>query len=333
MKGKWFKHCATLAFSYSIAYSSPAFAEPDPATKTYLDKALELIRLHHRKSAQAEWPRIIAEAQAQVADAKLPKDTYPAIRDVLRKLNEPHSFLVEPSAVPDAIGGTTAAQKGLATTRPMPAWNIEARRIGVMTLPELNTLGEQGQKWGFEYTSKVRDGLMTMDKGKVCGWIIDLRQNIGGNMWPMLWGLDPLLGPSPFGAFILANGRKEQWVRAKNHLFPTSENLPATAPNFQLKHGDAPVAVLLGPKTASSGEMIAIAFIGRKGVRTFGNVTAGFTSANKTYPLSDGAFLVLTESSVSDRLGREYTGPIIPDQQVADHEAKSAAMKWLKKRC
>lgn len=333
MWGKRLRLFRIAALTSMLAFSLPAFAEPEPAAKTYFDYALELIRLHHRKSAQADWPKITAEAQTAMADAKLPKDTYPAIRQVLGKLNEPHSFLVEPSAVPGAGGGTAATQKGPATEPPMPVWQMEARRIGVLTLPELNTLGEQGQKGGFEYTSMVREGLKTMDKGKVCGWIIDLRQNIGGNMWPMLWGLDPLLGPSPFGAFLLIDGRTEQWVRAKGHLFPTSENLPETPPNFQLKHDDAPVAVLVGPKTASSGEMIAIAFIGRKDTRTFGNPTAGFTSANKVYPLSDGAFLVLTESSVSDRLGREYAGPIIPDEQVADDKAKSAAMKWLKKRC
>lgn len=333
MWGKRLRLFRIAVLTSMLAFSLPAFAEPEPAAKTYLDYALELIRLHHRKSAQAEWPKLSAEAQAEIAAAQLPKDTYPAIRNVLTKLNEPHSFLVEPSAVPGAPSGNINAQKAPQAVPPMPMWEIEAKRFGVMTLPELNTLGEQGQKRGLEYTSKVREGLLTMDKEEVCGWIIDLRQNGGGNMWPMLWGLDPLLGPSPFGAFLLADGRKEQWVRAKGHLFPTSENLPATPPNFALKHDKAPVAVLLGAKTASSGEMVAIAFVGRKDTRTFGHPTAGFTSANKVYPLSDGAFLVLTESSVSDRLGREYAGPIIPDEQVTDDKAKSAAMKWLKKRC
>jgi hypothetical protein len=75
-----------------LAFSLPAFAEPEPAAKTYLDYALELIRLHHRKSARAEWPKLTAEAQVEIAAAQLPKDTYPAIRNVLTKLNDRIAF-------------------------------------------------------------------------------------------------------------------------------------------------------------------------------------------------------------------------------------------------
>jgi carboxyl-terminal processing protease len=89
--------------------------------------------------------------------------------------------------------------------------------------------------------------------------------------------------------------------------------------------------VLIGPITASSGEMTAIAFIGRKNVRLFGNATAGFTSANRTYQLNDGALLALTEMGVGDRLSREYSGPIVADEHVRDKNAKSAALKWLKR--
>jgi C-terminal processing protease CtpA/Prc len=33
-----------------------------------------------------------------------------------------------------------------------------------------------------------------MDQGNLAGWIVDLRNNGGGNMWPMLTGIGSILG-------------------------------------------------------------------------------------------------------------------------------------------
>jgi carboxyl-terminal processing protease len=316
-----------------LAITIPIRAQPTPEAQAYLDRALELIHANHRKVSLNDWPKITAEAQLEIANSKTAKDTYPAIRNALRKLNEPHSFFMEPSAAPQKIEGKGPVAEALQPASKMPSWDLEGKRFGVISLPGLNTYAPGGPQKGIEYTAMVRDGLITMDKSKLCGWIVDLRQNDGGNMWPMLWGLDPLLGTGPFGAFLGAGGRKETWVRANGSIFPTSETLPVTPPSFPIKQAGAPVAILIGPITASSGEMTAIAFLGRKNVRLFGASSAGFTSANRPHQLSDGAYLVLTEMGVQDRTGREYTGPMIPDENVGDAQAKSAAMKWLKQRC
>jgi C-terminal processing protease CtpA/Prc len=79
--------------------------------------------------------------------------------------------------------------------------------------------------------------------------------------------------------------------------------------------------------------MTALALIGRSGVRTFGAPSAGFTTANVPYPLTDGAFLVITETTVRDRSGKDYKGPIIPDEQVAILDAERAASEWLSRSC
>jgi carboxyl-terminal processing protease len=314
-------------------FAQPTIAAPTQEAQAYLNQAIDLIRKNHRKSAQADWPKITQNAQENIADAKKPADTYRAIRGILAALNEPHSFLIDPASASNLAGNGNNAQPIAANKLKTPTWKLEARRFGVVTLPSLVMFGDGEWQKGLDYMNATRNGLIQMDKDKICGWVIDLRQNEGGNMWPMLWGLDPILGPSPFGAFVTPDGKTEKWVRAQDQIFPTSETLPETVPNFRLKHEKAPVAVLIGPSTASSGEMTAIAFIGRDNVRLFGNPSYGFSSANTTHQLSDGAFLLLTGASVTNRLGVEYAGPIIPDEQVADKDAMPVAMKWLKKRC
>jgi hypothetical protein len=58
---------------------------------------------------------------------------------------------------------------------------------------------------------------------------------------------------------------------------------------------------LTGPVTASSGEAIVVAFRGRPQTRSFGEPTDGVPTANDTFPLSDGALLVLTVAVDSEK--------------------------------
>ena len=189
-------------------------------------------------------------------------------------------------------------------------------QVAVLSLPQLaRDLDDPRDEDGRRYAAAITAFLKTADTGKAC-WIVDLRGHAGGNMWPGLRGLAPLLGRGSPGAFVTASGR-QPW--------------PATpsATRGALWSADAPMAVLLGPRTASSGEMIAISLVGRPATRSFGQPTAGLSTANSSYPLSDGALLAVTSSYVEDRLGHRYDGRMIPDETVALDGAEQAALAWL----
>ena len=76
------------------------------------------------------------------------------------------------------------------------------------------------------------------------------------------------------------------------------------------------VAVLLDRGTASSGEAIAISFAGRPRERSFGEHTAGFSTSNDMYTLSDGASLFLCVGIELDRTGHRYPDGIDPDVKL-----------------
>lgn len=113
-----------------------------------------------------------------------------------------------------------------------------------------------------------------------CGWIVDLRQDSGGSMVPMLAGLRPLLGDESLGGFRDADGQVTSFA-ASNAL----DRTPPRGP--ELEH--AAVAVLLGPHTASSGEVVAVAFRGRANTRSFGQPTAGGSTGNTGFALPTAA--------------------------------------------
>jgi C-terminal processing protease CtpA/Prc len=96
--------------------------------------------------------------------------------------------------------------------------------------------------------------------------------------------------------------------------------------------------VLTGPRTASSGEFVTIAFRGRPRTRSFGLPTAGLSTSNSTFPLPDGSMILLTTAVGADRTGTRYGTEIEPDEVVdgvepawpGDDPTLAAAVRWLK---
>jgi C-terminal processing protease CtpA/Prc len=99
----------------------------------------------------------------------------------------------------------------------------------------------------------------------------------------------------------------------------------------------ANVAVLTGPRTASSGEAVTISFIGRPRTRSFGLPTAGLSTANATMTLPDGAMILLTTAVEADRTGKRYGEKLAPDEVLpaaasgaTDDPQLDRAVAWLK---
>ena len=49
------------------------------------------------------------------------------------------------------------------------------------------------------------------DRVSLVGWIVDLRGNTGGNMWPMVAGVGPVLGNGVAGFFVPPVGASTPW--------------------------------------------------------------------------------------------------------------------------
>lgn len=82
--------------------------------------------------------------------------------------------------------------------------------------------------------------------------------------------------------------------------------------------------------TASSGEAVLLAFRGMENVRTFGSSTAGYASANMSFPLYGGARLVLTVGAdVVPRTGEVFCEDPIPPEVLTDSPEQEAAA-WIR---
>ena len=153
------------------------------------------------------------------------------------------------------------------------------------------------------------------------GVILDLRDNRGGNMYPMIASVSPLL---PDGVILRFKGRKRttpvllEFVMSSERV-SGGEKFPESTP----------VAILTNDWTASSGEATLLCFRGLSNVRTFGIPTAGYASANVVHKLADGYTLLVTTSCDKARTGEVFCDdPIEPD--VFSEAPLDDAICWIR---
>lgn len=301
--------------SASLVDLGPADPALSPEAKAYLDRAISLLKQYHLRSASADWDELERRAYRQAAAARTPGETHTAIRMVIESLGERHSALVPPPPSVPVSKKTGGSEASLQPAEPLPTGRM-AGRVAIISLPSWHAPNPDGQAAGNRYQDAITTFEKSADSQGACGWIVDLRNHAGGDMWPGIRGLGPLLGQGPYGAFV-SNGKRETW---------------RIAADLKLAAGDAPVAVLLGPQTGSAGEFIAVALSGRPGARTFGQPTKGLTTANRTELLADGAKLLISAATVEDRTGRAINGPLIPEVITAPDGSEAAAKAWLGER-
>jgi C-terminal processing protease CtpA/Prc len=174
-----------------------------------------------------------------------------------------------------------------------------------------------------DFAAGLHDMVRSLEPGAACGWIVDLRDNSGGNLWPMLAGIGPLLGDGEAVAAVYPDGdRQSLWYVDGKAGLGDYVQLRVNSP-FETAL-DAPIAVLTDDETASSAEILVAALRADPRTRLFGRPTRGVSTGTRTLPLSDGAALILTVAATSDPRGRIYDGPIEPDVVVAAGEARGA---------
>lgn len=281
--------------------AGPTPPQMSAEARTYLDSALTLMQSHSLHRARVQWPKLRQEAVAFAGSAQTPAQTHPAIRRALEGLGDNHSLLIAPTT------GTPGQAIALA-----PRSERLEGRLGYVLVP-----GFSGAN-GADHAQLYHDLLAQVDGPGTCGWILDLRANPGGNMWPMLAGIGPLLATDGPGAFVSADGSRTPWYYADgaSSTAPGQIIVRATNPHT-LSRSAPPVAVLTSRNTASSGEAVVVAFRGRPDARSFGEATYGVPTANQSFVLADGAILALTVARFADRTGTVYDSPLPPDEAVS----------------
>jgi len=203
--------------------------------------------------------------------------------------------------------------------------NAPRDRIGYLKIYGFFKIGTEADK----YASSLQDTIRSQDSANLYGWIIDLRGDIGGNLWPMLVG--PILGSGICGYYIDPDGNAEPWTYNNGSAIDGTSTYSTVFIPYTLIKPNPKVAVLVNNITSGIGEAFAIAFIGRNNTRIFGVPTGEITMASDGYTLSDGANLYLANSVMADRNKNSFETSVIPDVTITNNaDIFPQAVQWLK---
>jgi C-terminal processing protease CtpA/Prc len=289
------------------------------SSKSASDKNNELIKIIKDNSLfsdSLDWSSIEKEIQT------LPSDQFSVtvkfMLDKLRAAGDFHTRYLTKEKV------NKMARQNLDSAQPQAKYLGD--NIAYVKVPGFQSLDEKVCK---DFATKIQSLIKFTDTNVVNGWLVDLRENRGGNMHPMIAGLGPLTGEGTLGYFVYKTG-SYPWSYQKGTCSPVKVANP-----YSIKNKHSKIAVLISKRTASSGEMTAISFIGRNNTKLFGQPSAGYTTGNSGFKLSDGSFIYLATSFTADRSHKKYAAKIIPDvivDSASGNNCLDVATQWLKEK-
>ncbi|WP_300488389.1 S41 family peptidase [Flavobacterium sp.] len=284
-------------------------------SKEYLDEVLELLQTKSVNRNKIDWDAFTTDVFYFARNSQTIKETYPAVRYAITKLGDNHSYFNP------AINDIADSEE---KTLPVFEDEVTPSDIGYIRIPFC--IGDTAQT--ATYIQTINDKITAQNNPKIKGWIVDLRDNFGGNMWPMMASIGSLLQSGTQGYFLDANDKPTEW-RYDNGKAYSDTVLLAENKNVISAYGKNKIAVLINTKTASSGEAMAVLFKGYSQAKLFGSPTFGVSTGCESFPLSDGSRINLATSVFADQHKNKYGNAIIPDIPGSDSEVLISAMKWI----
>jgi len=201
-----------------------------PSARAYMNEVLALMQKGALHRDSIDWARVRRETLARAANAKTTTDTYPAIAYALSQLQEHHSSLELPDNLSAEQKKTITAEmktillparppmgrSPFATRKEIEGHidHVDEMRFAHVILPICvgQYTDEQKNAAYYQlYADKLHRVVADLQTQKPDGWIIDLRGNLGGNMWPMLAGVGLLAGEGDLGSFESPGGNNQFW--------------------------------------------------------------------------------------------------------------------------
>ena len=267
------------------------------ANQRYVREAVRIMDRQGIFAEGAEW-EAAKETALAATPASIP-EAQEVIKEALKVAGGKHSFLMTEEAV----------TKDATAEWPAPEVTLQDG-IAIVKLPPFSGNQEEGTRYANTVLEAVPD--------TVQGVVIDLRDNTGGNMYPMIASVHRFLSADDLLRF--RTRKRTQWIQLSFVL--------QGAGVARMERIECPVALLTNEWTASSGEATLLCFRGLDYARVFGSPTAGYASANQPFLLSDGAQLVLTTGCDVARTGEVFCDdPIDPD--VFTQTPVEDAVAWI----
>jgi hypothetical protein len=170
----------------------PAETPCAPVVQAYVDSLVSIVRQHSLVRDSVPWPQTQAALRTLTTGMQTPPQAYAAagyLLEVLRRYGDDYSRFVSVTALHDKQGPAPGQ------VDPLPVVKYLGGGIGYVSVPAFNAMNNRREvAFATHLQAQIR---LVGTKHHVVGWIVDLRENKGGNLYPIVAGLGPLLG-EPF---------------------------------------------------------------------------------------------------------------------------------------
>ncbi len=288
--------------------------------RNFLFELIDIMQNNSVNRNTIDWQIFKISVFESAAEAQTIPETYDGVRTALQLLGDNHSSFRGANNVFIYEGELNCNYDDL---------NVPAipSNIGYVVVSSYS--GSSNDVNGIAFAQDIQDKIADQDTADLDGWIVDLRNNGGGNMWPMLAGIGPILGEGTAGYFIDPDNNQSSWGYSNGASIINGFPLTTVSNFYQLITQNPKVALLHNQAVASSGEAIVVAFKNRENTKSFGTSTCGLSTGNQGFNLSDGSFLNLTTTTFADRDQNLYGGTIAPDENSTNQDVITAAVAYI----
>lgn len=290
-------------------------SEENKVVADYINEVTTIMQQRLRNRANIDWANLKAEVLRRSASAKSIREAEPALVYLLTEIKDNYSHIITPDG-----RYLFGIQDGCP---PLAFAGISDSEVGYIRVAFTAATGEEAARYARNLQTTIRN----LDNANLKGWIVDLRST-GGNMWPMIAGLGPLLGEGIAGYSIEPDNNFTTWSYNAGSAVDNQTNVVTVSNPYSVIKPTSKIAVLIDGGTAGAAEAIAIAFIGKPNTRLFGTSTCGLSTFIQSYPLSNNSILELVVGVLADRNKKTYGGKINPDEVTSD--PGPPAIRWIK---
>lgn len=277
-----------------------------PSVERYGKVSIGIMDSNGYYANNEKWEEQKIKALNEIKKLSTYEESYPVIEESLKIAGGKHSFLL----LKDDLQEKKSKDE-------MPVVG-RLEDILIIELPSILDAQNNGKKYAeivLEFLGENQD---------IKGVVIDLQNNTGGDMGPMVTSVSPLL---PDGEILFFVDSQKEWrvLLEKGLVSGGGTKIVTDVQPFKL---DVPVALLTNEMTASSAEALIMSFIDLERVKIFGKPTGGYASSNVPYPLFDGAIMFLTTAFNKTPQGKMFYEDRIPVDNETDQPLEEA-IGWL----
>ena len=326
---------ASIAFAAcSIACGAAATAPAPPTSSSVTISAVASAHLNEIVNnfqqrwyfrSQVEWNTFRQTVLFEARDAQTIEDTLPAIKLALTMLGDRHSYYVTRTGQ-YIFNPASPSAFGACASNPEPPEPPRFADIGYVRV-RVFLDGDRTVR-----ARAIQDAIRAEDRPGLAGWIVDLRNSHGGDLWPVAAGLGSILGDGIAGYFMLPGSVvKNRWGYEAGRAFEGDTTIMQLENPVALRIPNPRVAVLTDTGVSSSGEAMTIAFRERPNTRSFGLPTCGLSTGVTQVALLTGGVIGIVDTRMADRTQRQYGEAVFPDEIFTDANALVLrAAAWLR---